>query len=114
MKRSLLAIALSTFCLAGCGERPRVVAPLKPPAERMDCRVLESGRPSIPPEYAIDWSKVVTVDQARGEHDAYVRSVRTREGIAAGYIVQLEDRVFLCASDAEWLHDFFGRLPDPG
>lgn len=112
MKRSLLAIALSTFCLAGC-ETTRVAAPVKPPADRMDCREL-SGRPAIPPEYVIDWSKVTTVAQARGEHESFVRSVRTREGIVAGHVVQVEDRLFLCASDAEWLRDFFGRLPDPG
>lgn len=84
---------------------------MKPDTERMDCRVL-AGRPAMPAEYVIDWSKVLTVDQARAEHEAYVRSVRTREGVTVGYIVAIEDRLFLCATDAEWLRDFYGRLPD--
>jgi len=113
MKRLLLATVLSTFCLAGC-ETTRVAVPVKPPADRMDCRVVEGGRPELPAEYVVDWSKVLTVDQARSEHEAYVRSVRAREGIVAGWIVTIEDRLFLCASDAEWQRDFFGRLPDPG
>lgn len=114
MKQLLRAIALSTFCLvaaSACGST-RVLVPVKPDPERMDCRELDGGRPVVPPEYAIDWSKVQTVPQARAEHDAFVRSVRTREGIVATYIVTIEGRLFLCASDAEWLTDFFDRLPD--
>ena len=77
----------------------------------MDCRLLEGGRPAIPAEYRIDWSKVMTVEMARGEHDAYVRSVRSREGVTAGHIVAIEDRLFMCANDAEFLRDFFAQLP---
>jgi hypothetical protein len=97
--------------LAAC-ETARVAVPVKPPADRMDCRFLAGGRPALPAEYVIDWSKVLTVDQARSEHDAYVRSVRTREGIVAGYVVTIEGKLFLCSSDAEWMTDFFARLPD--
>lgn len=87
------------------------MAPVKPPADKYDCRALP-GRPAIPPEYVINWGAVTTVPQARSEHDAYVRSVRTREGIVAGHIVAIEGRLFMCASDAQWLEDFFSRLPD--
>ena len=110
MKRQLLALALSTLCLAGC-ETFRTAVPVKPPADRMDCvAAAPADRPALPPEYVIDWSRVTTVPQARTEHEAYVRSVRTREGVAVGYIVTIEGRLFVCASDDEWLRDFFGRL----
>lgn len=114
MKRLLRAIALSTFCLAvvsACAPT-RVMVPVKPDPDRMDCRVLSGGRPALPAEYVIDWSRVQTVPQARAEHDAFVRSIRTREGVVAGYIVTIEERLFLCASDDQWLTDFFARLPD--
>lgn len=110
MKLLLKALALSTFCLAGC-ETNRVAVPVKPPADRMDCQALD-GRPTIPAEYVIDWTRVMTVDQAKSEHEAFVRSVRTREGIVAGHIVEIEGRLFACSNDAAWLRDFFDRLPD--
>ena len=83
MKRLLLGIALSTFCLAGSAcNTTRVAVPLKPDPARMDCVAVEPGqRPAIPPEYVIDWTKVTTIDRAKSEHDAYVRSVRAREGV---------------------------------
>lgn len=111
MLRLPLAIALSTFCLAAC-ESTRVAVPLKPPADRMDCvAVTPADRPRIPPEYVIDWSKVTTVDQARSEVDALIRSIRTREGVTVGWIVDVEGRLFACSSDDAWLRDFYGRLP---
>lgn len=108
--RSIVAIALSTFCLAAC-ETQRAAVALRPPEDRMDCRALD-GRPTIVGEYVIDWSRVTTVPQARAEHEAYVRSVRTREGVVAGYIVEVEERLWLCASDAAWLRDFYAGLPE--
>ena len=117
MKLSLKVAALSTLCsllLSGC-ETARVAVPVKPPADRMDCVAVKAAdRPALPPEYVIDWSKVFTVPQARSEHETFVRSVRNREGVTVGYIVDLEGRLFMCSSDDEWLRDFFGRLPDPG
>jgi hypothetical protein len=114
MKRLLLGIALSTFCLAGAAcNTTRVAVPLKPDPSRMDCvAVTPADRPTIPPEYVIDWGKVLTVAQARAEHEAFVRTVRTREGVVAGYIVVVESTLFACSSDAAWLRDFYGALPD--
>jgi hypothetical protein len=111
MKLSMLAVALSTFCLAAC-ETTRIMVPVAPPADRIDCRELD-GRPRIPTEYVIDWSRVVTVEQAQAEHQAVVASVRAREGVAAGYIVDLEGAVFACASDAAWLRDLYGGVDAP-
>lgn len=114
MKPSLKAVALSTpfFLLASCAPTA-VLAPLKPPPERMDC-VAAGARPAIPAEYVIDWTKVTTVPQARAEHDSYVRVIRSREGVVVGHLVDVEGKLFACSTDAEWLRDFYGRLPDPG
>ena len=110
MKLWTKAAVLSTCCfLAACADR-EVLVPLAPPADRLDCVALEA-RPSIPAEYVIDWTKVTTVAQARGEHEAYVRSIRTREGVIVGHIVEIENRLFLCASDDAWLRDFYKGLP---
>ena len=111
MKPLLLAVALSTLCSA-CAPT-RVVIPLTPDPERLDCAQLE-GRPTIPAEYVIDWSKVVAGGEgARAEVTRLVASVRSREGIVVGYVVQLEERVFACSNDAAWLRDFYEPLPDP-
>ena len=111
MKLSMLAAALSTFCLAAC-ETTRIMVPVAPPADRIDCRELD-GRPRIPAEYVIDWSRVVTVEQAQAEHRAFVTSVRAREGVAAGYIVELEGALFACASDDAWLRDLYDGVDAP-
>lgn len=104
--------ALSTLCflLASC-ETTRVLTPVKPPADRMDCEVV-GNRPAIPAEYVIDWSRVTTVPQARTEHEAFVRSVRDREGVVVGHLVTVEGRLFMCSNDAAWLRDFFAKLPE--
>lgn len=114
MPPSLKALALSTLysLLVSCGPTA-VLAPVRPDADRMDC-VAADARPAIPPEYVIDWSKVLTVPQARAEHEAYVRVIRSREGVVVGHLVDVEGRLFACSTDAEWLRDFFGRLPGPG
>lgn len=110
MLRPLLATALSTLCLVACETTP-VAVPVTPPVDKMDCVALKaSDRPALPPEYWIDWAHVTTVAQARSEHEAYVRSVRTREGVTVAYIMTVEGVQFACASDAEWLRDFFGSL----
>jgi hypothetical protein len=114
MKPSQKVAALSTLCflLASC-ETIRVAVPVKPPADRLDCLPADE-RPAIPPEYVIDWSAVQTVPQARSEHEAFVRSVRTREGVTVGYIVQIEGQLWACSNDDQWLREFYGPLPDPG
>ena len=111
MKLRLLALALSTSCLAlsACTEK-RVVVPLPIPPERMDCTVTAT-RPVIQPEYSIDWTQVVTVEQARHEHEAFVTRIRQREGLITGYIVAIEKTNFLCANDAAWLRDYSAALP---
>lgn len=104
------ALLMACSLLAGC-ETTRVAVPLKPPADRMDCQMIE-GRPVLPAEYQIDWSKVTTVPQAKTEHEAYVVRARERDAIVAGYIVEIEGRLWACSNDDQWLRDFFDALPD--
>lgn len=113
MKRIALALALWMSCsAASCGE-VRSVSALRPDREHPERFVCEAAgtRPQVPPEYVIDWSHVTTVPQAHAEHDAFVRRLRDREGIVAGYIVQLEGRHFVCFNNMQWQRDFYARLP---
>lgn len=102
---------LSSLSLLGC-ETATVAKAIEPPADRMDCRELEGGRPAIPAEYVIDWNTITSVQQARSEHESFVRSVRSREGVTVGHIVAIESRLFACSNDAAWLRDFFAGLPN--
>lgn len=108
MKLSKTALALSTLCLgiwvSGCGTQ-RVAQMLPTPKERLVCE--RSGtRPVIPPEYKIDWTKVKTVGEAKAEHDKYVATVFTREGIVAGYVLKLEGVNFICWNNMEWRRNY--------
>lgn len=100
MKPYWMAVAL----LTGCSPQ-RVVEHLPTPPERLICE--RSGdRPALPPEYVIDWSKVATVPQAKAEHDTFVRSIRTREGKVAGYLVDVEGVNFTCWLNVEWRRNY--------
>ena len=108
------ATVLSMFCsvlAAGCA--PQKIAVVSRPDLDNPDRLVCAGagtRPDIPAEYAIDWSRIATVEQARAEHDAYVRAIRTREGIVAGYVVDLEGRLFICSNNAQWWRDYWSML----
>lgn len=124
MKRLAMAAVLSTFCLgvSACNNTPEVVAEaLRPDRTNPDRFVCEPAgtRPQIPPEYAVDWTRAMAapnvsaaVAAAREEHMRYVASIRTREGVVVGYIVQLEGRHFVCFNNMQWQRDFYSRLPE--
>jgi len=107
------AIALwtcfSAIALSSCATK-RAVVNLNPPAERLQC-VAAGPRPTIPPEYRIDWPRVATVAQAHAEHDKYVASIRTREGVVAGYILDIEGKLFVCSNNAQWLREYYAGIP---
>lgn len=106
MQRNVKALALSTLCLVASGcETKRTVEHLPTPASRLICE-RTGTRPTIPPEHQIDWSKVLTVPAARIEHDKYVATVRTREGIVAGYVLKLEGVNFVCWNNMEWRREY--------
>lgn len=96
--------------ITGCGPK-RVAEAIKPPPERLLCQAA-GDRPAVPAEYVIDWSKVSSVAQARDEHLRFVASVRSREGVVAGYVLRIEGQLFACSNNAEWLRTFFAALPD--
>lgn len=110
--RTAAALLTCSLALSAC-ETTRIAEPLRPDKTNPDRFVCELAgtRPTIPPEYVIDWSKVQTVEQAKGEHEAYVKAIRTREGIIAGYIVTLEGVNFTCFNNMTWQRDFYSGLP---
>lgn len=122
MKR-LIPLALFAT-LTACTQREIVPFNVKAAhPERFVCEGL-ADRPAIPPEYLIEWSVLLeraidgnwtptqTIDAARNEHLAYVRSIRTREGKVAGYLVEIEGRHFTCASNLQWQRDYYDGLAD--
>jgi hypothetical protein len=42
-----------------------------------------------------------------------IATVRTREGVVAGYVLDLEGKHFVCVNNAAWLRDYFKGLPAP-
>lgn len=114
MRQFGTAAVLSTLCLAAsaCNDTKRVVEALPTPPERLICE-RAGTRPTIPPEHQIDWSKVVTVPQAKLEHQKYVSTIRTREGIVAGYVLKLEGQLFTCWTNMVWRRDYEKGIAKP-
>lgn len=110
--KTLFVSVIAAAGLASCAEPKRIVTNLAPPSERLQC-VPAGARPNIPPEYVIDWSRVLSVPQAHAEHDTYVRSVRTREGVVAGYIIDTEGKLFACSNNAAWLREWVAATAQP-
>lgn len=107
--RLALPMALG-LVLSACGEQVKRTASFIPtPPERLVCE-RTGTRPALPPETVIDWAHVTTVAQAKIEHDGFVRSVRTREGIVAGYILKIEGIAFTCFNNAQWRREFEADL----
>lgn len=110
MRLNGTALALSTLCLATSAcHTVRTADFLATPADRLICDAA-GARPKIPAEYVIDWAKVATVDQARAEHQKYVASVRTREGVVAAYVLSIEGKLFVCSNNAQWRRDYEAEL----
>ena len=94
-----------------CGQKEPIATVLKTPPERLRCE-LAGERPALAGVAPIDWSKVATVDQARAEHARYVTATRDRNGKVTAYILRLEEKLFVCADNAEWRRQFEAALPD--
>lgn len=100
------AALLLTSCLAlSACEPKRVVTALPIPPERMDCQDATGQRPTLPPEFQIDWTKIATVDQAHAAFDNFTLVLRGREQTVANYVLTLEGKLFQCAEDARWLRE---------
>lgn len=128
MKRNATGALPSMFFLAAAlsactPETVRSVEALRPDQTNPERFVCEPAgtRPTIPPEYRVDWTRALAaptvpaaVEEARQQHMLYVGSIRTREGVVAGYIVQLEGRHFICFNNMEWQRQFYRGLDQPG
>lgn len=101
-------ILIAAVALAGC-ETKRVVTALPTPPERLICEPAGT-RPTIPAEYAIDWTQIRTVAEARAEHEKFVAVLRTREGVVAGYVLKLEGKLAVCHINARWRADYEAGL----
>lgn len=109
-------VALSCYLLvAACaGEPQRVVTHLPTPPERLVCEGVPNARPSLPAQYRIDWSSVTTLAQARAEHERYVRVEVERNGIVAGYLLNIEGRLFLCFNNMQWRREYEAGIAAQG
>lgn len=107
--RAALFLCAQLAALSACGEPKRIAEALPTPPERLICE-RTGTRPSIPPEHLIDWSQVKTVSAAKIEHEKYVATVRTREGIVAGYVLKLEGVNFTCWNNMQWRREYEAGL----
>jgi hypothetical protein len=106
--------ALPLITAASCGKR--TVEHLPTPPERLVCTAA-GPRPQIPAEYRIDWNAVevpgdsrATVLRAQTEHGKFVATIRTREGLVTAYLLQTEDRLFICSDNMQWRRDYEAGL----
>lgn len=104
------ALLTLSFLATSCGNSPVRTVSAKVPEAKLVCDTTMK-RPALPPEYAIDWSRITNVDQARGAHLAFVQALRIREGAVAGYLVEIEGRLFACGSNMQFVRDFQRALP---
>lgn len=114
-QRAVLPLMCFSALTAGSCEK-RTVTSIPIPPERMDC-VKVSKRPTLEPEYQIDWGRVsaapnvaTAVQLAKDEVAKFVAVIRTREGKVAGYILEAEGELFACSNDAAWLRDWQAGL----
>lgn len=97
---------LCSLALASCGEPKRIVTNLPPPSAWLVCE--EAGpRPAIGAEHRIDWPKVVTVPQARAEHEQFVKVLRNRESTITTYLMSIEGKLFACGNNMQRLRQFY-------
>ena len=105
MRRAPLVAAL---LLSAC-KTTHVADFLATPADRLVCEAA-GARPKIPPEYAIDWSKVATVDQAKQQVVALISRQHEREGIVTAYVLSIEGKLFVCSTNMQWRRDYEAEL----
>lgn len=117
-----MVLVLSTCCLAvsGCSTTKREAVTLRPDIDHPQWFICEAAgtRPVIPPEYKIDWVKVgqaatvpQAVEAAKAEVGKLIGTIRTREGVVAGYVLDLEGKHFVCTNNNRTLLDFYHGLP---
>ena len=105
-------IPLAVFSLSACGDTRREIRPLPTPPERLVCE-RAGPRPALPPQYRIN-RNVRTVPEALAEHDRYVAAEVIRNGIVAGYILQIEGINFTCFNNMAWRREFEAGISAQG
>jgi hypothetical protein len=90
MRRLLTVGILSIFCssLGACAPE-RLAVSLRPDLDnpsRLICEAAPASRPERGPPHEIDWSKVLTVAEAKIQHGLYVW--RSREGFSPAPITR--------------------------
>jgi hypothetical protein len=121
LRRTVLALSMCCLAASGC-KTTRELDALRPDRTNPDRFVCEAAgtRPKAPPEYQIDWTEAskaptvaIAIERAKAEVAKLIGSVRNREGVVVGYILQLEGRHFVCFNNMTWQRDFYQRLGDP-
>lgn len=115
MKSKLLVAILSTpfFLLTSCETVPQT-EPLRPDLENPQRMVCEEvpDRPALPDAYQIDWGSVLTVAQARAEHEKAVASIYQRNGLVAAHLLTVESKLFVCSNNMQWWKAYWAGLAD--
>lgn len=106
---------MTCFSAISCAPNTiRSVSALRPDKTNPDRFVCELAgtRPTVPPELTINWAEIPTVAAAQEAFKAFVERVRAREGIVAGYVLTVEDHLFLCFNNMRWQREFYAGLPE--
>jgi hypothetical protein len=111
MKRIATALALSTLCLAlsACGTDKYTAQFIPTPPNRLICDATNT-RPAAPGAKPINWAQITTVAQAKVAHEDYVKQINVRDGIIAGYVIEIEGRLFNCFNNMQWRREFEADL----
>lgn len=124
----LMSCFVSILAVGGCNGEDKQIARTPLPPEYIDCVVLEGteGRPVLQELYQIPWEVLAATAQeggwtvqetmtiARTEFEKYVTDRNSDDKEVAEYIFRLEDRVFHCASDDQWLREREKKLDQEG
>lgn len=117
LRRTVLVLSTLSLAVSSCGQKKEIrsVSALRPDKthpDRFVCPV-RGTRPTVSPEFKIDWTKITTVGQAKAAHDNFVLVLRGRERTVADYVLDLEAINSICATNMQWQRDFYTGLQTP-
>lgn len=100
--------------LTACSPDVKTV-PLNVKAENPDRFICErvnpeTDRPTLPPQYVIDWGSVVSVEQAKQEFEVFAVRNRERNQRVGQYVRSLEGVNFVCWNNMNWQNDYYDDL----
>lgn len=117
LKRTVIALSTLSLAVSACGQKEEIrsVSALRPDKtnpDRFTCPK-HGTRPTVNPEYKIDWGKIASVGEAKAAHDNFVLVLRGRERTVADYVLDLEAINSICAANMQWQRDFYSGLDNP-